>query len=391
MSKKLKVAMYTTIGDHCGIAVYTRDLTSALCALPDVEIVTVPITEGKQDLAHYTEIAERLNAPDIDLIHLQHEHSFWGNVMPNGSAFWEMRYLLKKPLVLTAHTTYSLAQMLRVKKEKRIPHRLAKEILIRRKSYRDSVEIAPFATALTIVHTEAARHELIGRGAKPNYVAVIPAGILPVTQTGDAERFLSRYGLQKDDQKPLILTIFGYTAPNKGYEPTLDVLKTLARNVHLVIAGGARNSEMQPYLDRLTEHIEADNDLSKRVTITGFLADSEIADVMAATDLVLVPHTEATGSYSVTVPLAYGKPILASDQDCFVEINTRKPCLKIFKSGDREDFARQLADLLAQPEARNTLATQAREYARKYDWNFSARLTQNVYFRAIELFSPGNW
>ncbi|MBC7527035.1 MAG: glycosyltransferase [Chthonomonadaceae bacterium] len=169
----MKVAMYAPVGENSEIATYSENLTIALQKLPFLEVVTVPILVGKQSLAHYVEVAEKLNSDDIDLIHLQHEPYFWGEITPDGSAFWQMRYLLKKPLVLTAHNTSSLAEMLR-KKEKRTPlERLHAEWLIRKKAYRDSVEIAPYATALTIVHSEAERDVLLSRGAKPNYVAII--------------------------------------------------------------------------------------------------------------------------------------------------------------------------------------------------------------------------
>ncbi len=382
----MKIAMYTTTGERCGIASYTRDLVSALRALPQTEVEVVPIIEGKQTLEHYTEIAKKLNASDIDVIHIQHEHSFWGGILPKASAFWQMRYLLKKPLVLTAHTTYSLAEMLRLKEEKRPPQRIVKEILIRRKAYRHSVEIAPFATALTVVHTEAARQELIERGAKPNYVAVIPAGIPSNLPAAAQNEFRKRFGLEGK----FVLTIFGYTAPNKGYELTLEALKTLPPQTILLIAGGPRNADMNPYLETLKARIAAEH-LTERVVISGFLSEEEIGQAMAAADLVLVPHTQATGSYSVTIPLAYGKPILASDQDCFREMNERRECLRLFKSGDREDLSCRALALIEDKGAQNELARKAGEYAKKYSWANSARLTRNVYTRVIELFSPGNW
>src|SRR5690242_20692561 len=104
----MRVAMLTTVGEQCGIGSYAGALIAGLRTLPDMEVEVVPITRGRQPTEHYVTQAELLNAPDIDVVHIQHEHGFWGGIRPNASAFWELRYLIQKPLVLTAHTTYTL-------------------------------------------------------------------------------------------------------------------------------------------------------------------------------------------------------------------------------------------------------------------------------------------
>src|SRR5205085_1522177 len=99
----MKIAMLTTTGEKCGIANYTRALVAGLDTLPDVQVEVIPITPGKQPTEHYIEQAKQLNAPDVDIVHIQHEYGFWGSVLPNRWAYWEMRYLIEKPVVLTAH------------------------------------------------------------------------------------------------------------------------------------------------------------------------------------------------------------------------------------------------------------------------------------------------
>lgn len=389
----MKVAMVTTTGDRCGIAAYTRALVEGLKSLPNVEVEVVPITEGRQATAHYVAQAERLNAPDISVVHIQHEHSFWGGVLPRrpfplraDTGYWELRYLLQKPIVVTAHTTYSLAELLRLDSETRFPKRLIKQFLVHNAAYRESVDIAPFITAMTIVHTAAARNALIERGAKPEYVTIVPTGIppaLPAPMHGQA--FRATHGLQ--DRR--ILTIFGYVAPNKGYELTLELLPSLPSDVVLVIAGGARNADMEPYAAQLRAAIDAAG-LQNRVLITGFLSDEEVAEVMAASDLLLVPHTQATGSYSVTFPLTHGKAILASDMDCFREIEARVDCLQLFKAGDLADYRAKLLALLDDPIRRERLAANACRYAQRFSWPRVAALTRQVYEQAIDVYGRGH-
>jgi glycosyltransferase involved in cell wall biosynthesis len=368
--------MLTSVGDRCGIAAYTRSLVAALEGM--VEVSVEPIQVGKRPAEHYRDQATRLNRADV--IHIQHEHSFWGGILPNQSAFWVLRYLLDKPVVVTAHTTTSLADLLKIRQERRPVHRIAKELLIRRKGYRDSVETAPFITGRCIVHTAGGKRDLVERGANPKYVHVIPAGVptaLPAPMGGKA--FRERFGLVGKRT----VSIFGYIAPNKGYELAVGILSSLPEDVTLVIAGGVRVEEMEPYAESLRIRVREAN-LEKRVLETGYLSEPEVAEAMAASDIVLAPHTQATGSYSVMVPLAYGRPILASDLDCFTEIEQRLPCISLFRANDQDDFRRKLVALLDDSAEQQRLAMAAREYARLHGWPEAAKKTVEVYGEAIE-------
>lgn len=382
----MKIAMLTTTGEKCGIANYTRALVAGLNTLPDVSVEVVPITEGKQPTEHYIEQAKRLNAQDVDIVHIQHEYGFWGSILPNRWAYWEMRYLIEKPVVLTAHTTLSLDELLHVRTE-RTPHKwLAKQYLLRKQDYRDGVEIAPFVTAYTIVHTKAARDELIRRGAQPAYVTVVPAGVpaaLPAPTGGAA--FRERFGLGSRR----VLTLFGFISPNKGYELTLDILPDLPDDVIFVIAGGARTDDHAPYQQGLEARIQNDPRLKNRVVITGFLSEEEIAEAMAASDMVLVPHTQATNSYSIMLPMTHGKTLLTSDLPTFREIWERIECLEMFRAGDAADYRAKLLALLGDDARREKLAANAKKYAARYSWPKVAASTVRVYKAAIQVYNSG--
>lgn len=382
----MKIAMLTTAGERCGIASYTRALIAALETLPDTEVVVVPITEGKQAKEHYLTQAEQLNAPDVDVVHIQHEHSFWGGILPGKSAYWELRYLIKKPVVLTAHTTYSLAELLKVASERR-PHKwLAKQWLLRNRNYRDSVEIAPFVTAMTIVHTAAARKALIARGAGADNVHIVPTGIpSPEPAPTGGAAFREKYNLQNRR----LITLFGYIAPNKGYELTLEILPSLPDDVTFVIAGGVRSQGEEAYHAQLQEAI-ARSGQAHRIVVTGFLSETDVAEAMEASEIVLAPHTIATGSYSVTIPLTHGRPVLASDLDCFREIHARMDCLELFRAGDPADYRAKLTALLHNPQRQAQLSEAARRYAERFSWKRVAEMTRKIYQQAIAVYGKGH-
>ncbi len=375
--------MLCTTGERCGIAAYTAELIQSLCALPDTEVVVVPITPGRQPIEHYREQAALLNDPAIDVVHIQHEHSFWGGILPRASAYWELRYLLQKPVILTAHTTYSLAQMLRVSEERR-PHKLlVKRLLLLSRSYRESIDTAPFITAFTIVHTAAARRELIARGVDANFVTIVPTGMpaaRPVSDGGAS--FRERFGLESRR----LITIFGYVTPTKGYELAFEALPGLPEDVTLVIAGGARADDMAAYELSLRERAAG----AGRTVVTGHLTDDEVAGAMETSEIVIAPHTQATGSYSIALPIAHGRPILASDMDCFQEMAARLPCLALFRAGDAADLAAKLAELLKDPARQAALSAGARRYAERFSWPGVAGLTRKVYISAIAVYAAGH-
>jgi glycosyltransferase involved in cell wall biosynthesis len=371
----MKIAMLTTVGPGCGIATYTSSLIASLSRVEEVRVE--PIRVGRQPDAFYRDQAARLN--EADVIHIQHEHSFFGDVLPGKSAYWTLRNLLTRPVVVTAHTTTSLREILRVDAERRLPHRLVKLALLARRGYRDSVESAPFTTDRTIVHTAAAKEELIGRGGSRGHLHVIPAGVPDVMSSKDqGRRFRERHNLA--DRR--IVALFGFIAPNKGYEPAIEAWKELGDDVVLVIAGGARTADMAPYAATVGKLVQRSG-LADRVITTGFLDEVELAEVMAAADLVIAPHTYATGSYSVMVALAYGKAIVASDMDCFLEIAADGSALRTCKAGDSRSLAEAISALLANAAERETLASNARAYAMRRSWDSVAARTIQVYGEAM--------
>ncbi len=372
----MKVAMLATTGDRCGIAAYTRDLMAEL--QPLVDLVFVPIDEGAQPIEHYRAQAELLNQADV--VHIQHEHSFWGGILPGKSAFWTLRYLITKPVVLTAHTTYSLAELLRVKQERRPLHRIAKEALLLRRRYRDGVEIAPFATSRVIVHTEEGREALVPRGAHAQDVHVIPAGIPSVQASQDGG---ASFRAKHDLGSARLVSLFGFISPNKGYELAINSLAELPQSVSLVIAGGTRTPDADAYAGSLVRTIEA-RGLTNRVRITGYLSDAEVADAMAASEVVVVPHTQATGSYSVMIALAHGSAVVASDLAIFREIQAVTPCMRLFRTGDSAHFAACLKAVLSNPVGQDEMRSRARVHAQRNSWSEVAKRTVEVYSMAVD-------
>lgn len=370
----MKIAMWTSWEARCGIASYTGALVTELERLGvNVDVVPVPYTE--RDPAQLRALVERLNA--ADLVHIQHEYTFFGGVAPGASSLPRLLGQIRPPRVVTAHTVFSAAELLRLPQEERWRQRLAKQILSALPSYRGLVERGPFRGArAVIVHTEAARERMIARSIPGERVHVIPAGVpRPLRPNPElAEQLRSRWGLSG----ARVLTIFGYVTPDKGYETALAAVRALPPGVRLLIAGGTRVEHERGYMDQLLETIRAQG-LESRVRVTGYLEEEEIAAVMGLTDLVLVPHTAANGSYSVMYALSYGKPVLASDLACFRELHDQGAGVELFEAGDEQNLAERAGFLLASASSRAKLGTAASSFAEERSWARVAAKTRNIY------------
>lgn len=375
----MKIAMVTTSGERCGIASYSAALVESLRGLPDTEVEIVPIVTGEQEREHYEEQAKRLNESGVDLVHVQHEFSFWGFPMPGRSRYAELRSLIRRPVVVTAHTTLRLSAIFPLRSERNPVRWLRKKRLLGNEAYRRSVEVDTFTAEATIVHNDAAYDDFVMRGLDPARLFVIPAGVpAPAPVSDGARRFRKQYGLNGER----LLTLFGYVTPNKGYELVAEALRDLPDDVTLVIAGGARRPPEQEYVDHLRRHLR-EVGVEDRTIVTGYLDDDEVAAAMEATDIALVPHTQATNSYSVALPLSHGRTTIASDLPCFREMAERTDCLELFRAGDVDDFRRKLQALLSDADRRAQLAANARRHAERFSWPAIAAATRAVYETAL--------
>ena len=371
--------MWTSTGDHCGIASYTASLMAGWRATGEVDLDVVNVPYDDRTEATRDRLLAQLNA--ADLVHIQHEYSFFGGILPGHSSLPAYLAGLRVPHVMTGHTTLAAHELLRADAELRLLRRIAKRALAAWPPWRDSVEASPYLEARrVIVHTREAAETFARRGVPAERLQVLPAGVPETVAPADLDSLCQRVGLPTDDKR--WLTLFGFVKPEKGYDLILRGLLDLPDDAHLVVAGGARLPTEEPYVERLRSQIAAAG-LADRVTITGFLSEAEIAAIMGNTTLALAPHTVASGSYSVMLPIAYGVPVLASDLACFRDLEEAEAGLEVFPTPDAGELRVALIRLLSDESSRNRLAGQAGEYAAQHTWEAVARRTLDIYREAL--------
>jgi glycosyltransferase involved in cell wall biosynthesis len=369
----MTVAMVTSWQERCGIAAYAEKLVEALGSRVDVRVIQPPKTETSD--AALNAVADAANRCDV--IHIQHEYTFFNGLLPRSTTFFRLADRLRQPMVLTAHSVVPVERLLRLSEERRPPRRIVKRLAARWPPFRHAVERDPYRRAeQLIVHTRRCRERLLRLGLPGERLHYLPAGIPALPHPGALPADLAEF------MDAWTLTIVGYVSPNKGHDLAVAALATLPERVRLVIAGDTRVPTETETMDALREQI-ARSGLDKRVRITGFLAEETLSAVLERSRLVLAPHREATGSYSITLPLAAGRATVASDLACFREIQDEGKCMALVPAGDAAALARMVERLLGDGEEINRLEARTREYAGRRTWAAVAARTVAVYEQAV--------
>jgi glycosyltransferase involved in cell wall biosynthesis len=169
---------------------------------------------------------------------------------------------------------------------------------------------------------------------------------------------------------PVIL-FFGLLRPYKG----LDTLLTAFREVdgaELWIVGNPR-MDVEP-LRRLAAEAPG------RVRfVTRFVEDAEVPPIFRQADLVVLPYRDAEHSGVLYTGLAFGKPLVLSAVGGFPEV-AATGAARLVPPEDSGALAQTLTELTSDPDARERLATAARETAAgPYSWDAVATQTLSLY------------
>lgn len=385
----MRVALLTSDRERCGIARYSSDLLAALAPLTDVDLVPIHPwpPEGER--------LERLRAADI--VHLQHEYSFWGTAFPPPATYREGLERFRRPgrLVITAHTVADAEMVVAARGPGLKP--LVKRLALRlRPGLREAIEAGPFLPAeRVIVHSPAAT--VLGkRVGRPDSVQFwpmpVPEWTVPVSEWEPLAQRLELEGRR-------LITVFGFVTPEKDYETAMQAVAMIGVSqpeILLVIAGGIRTPTDQAYLNslrswnwnptpslrgRLGEWEEEMASVpAHHVCFTDYLSNADARALLEHTEVALLPYRSATGSYAAGHALAAGCPLMTSDIPAFEK---PLPALR-FRRGDVQDLVKKLNQLLGDEALRTDLARRSQEYAAANSWARAAERHVALYRELIK-------
>lgn len=363
--EKMKLAFYAPWEIKDGIYEYTKQLREGLTEI-GVPSDVIPYLDDRISSAYLQTIAQKINK-SYNLVHIQHEFSYFGDWRnPFNHLFADFLRSIKVKKVVTAHIFHPMLLQL----DPSFPNPPFRRV---KKLVQSLIILTPWAkytfagvfneADLVIVHSEFHKEHLLKYGVSKDKVLVMPMGIQKMVKPSNSGKIPKRFSIEGK----IVLTVFGFLDPAKGYDLALEALAFLPERYILLLAGGARTLKQERYQKILWARVSALG-LEKRIFQTGYLTEEEVGQVMSVTDIQLVPQKNVAGSQSLQTGLGYGRAIIASDLPYAKEMQQRLECVVLFPTGDVAKLTQKIKELGESPKKRLELQKKANLYGQKYSW-----------------------
>ena len=208
----------------------------------------------------------------------------------------------------------------------------------------------------------------------PRLIMAIPNGIAEVVrnrEVGLAE-VRREMGARHGD---LVILSMARLAPDKGLEYLIEaatMLPSTGRPIRIVIAGDG------PERDRL-EQLAARLGVTSRVVFLGFRED--VGDLLAASDLVVLPSLREGLSIALLEAMAAGKPIIATSIGSQREVASRADMARLVRPADAVALSQAIVRLAGDEALMASLGANARAlYQSRYTETRMLQSYRRLYF-----------
>jgi glycosyltransferase involved in cell wall biosynthesis len=400
---KPKLAIVSTYDELCGIASYTIALKKQLDPFFDITVFELdqfllrhrnPRVRKMGD-RHIVEICEKLRA--FPVVNIQLEYGTFGAV--NGDIQRRLKLVMDAApsLSVTFHTVLAptgsqwqdawgnlkAGRLIRAFRDVANPYLPGLGVT----TYRHLARLQRKKPVHIIVHTgRDARMMRYVQGfdhVHHHPLAFFTKDDVKTIKTSASRKSFS--ALNKLKPADVVIGLFGFVGPYKGFEVVLRALHWLPKNYHVAIFGGVHpqsirhNEPINPYVKTLikTAHAEEPDeekpsqskrqaklsslqvkselkslrdpfDLSDRIHFMGPLSDTDFAKGMAASDIVVMPYLEVGQSSSGPISMAVelGKRIVASRTVAYMQFEKYHPGrIEFFDIGNHIELAQRVQNL----------------------------------------------
>ena len=343
---------------RCGIATFTRDLSSAtgsreIAALHPPEHATPYPLEVHHRIRRDERLDYQRTARDVngcvDIVSIQHEYGIWGG--EDGAHVLDFVRALDVPAVATLHTVL------------RTPTLRQRTIL---------TELVDSVAATVVMSRSAATLLTTAYGVDAHRLDVIPHGV-PDLPLVDPAIIKPALGLEGRD----VILSFGLLGPGKGYELALDALPSVVEahpGVCYVVVGATHpdllRREGEAYREALAARVNALGMGDHVRFVDRFVGRVELTRWLEAADVFVTPYpnldqiVSGTLSYAmgagraiVSTPYAYAAELLADGRGILVP------------PGSPARFAAALNDVLGDHGLRAAIGRRAYEHSRRMVWS----------------------
>jgi glycosyltransferase involved in cell wall biosynthesis len=213
---------------------------------------------------------------------------------------------------------------------------------------------------------------------KPGKLSVVRNGVFipkPVT-TEDKSKARERLGLSSED---LVITCVGRLVPFKGQHLLIEALEMMAGNHPevrlLLVGGGPEKGDIEELVLR--------SGLREKVMVLGERDD--VPDILAASDLFVLPSFWEGISIALLEAMSYGLPVVATDVPGNREVLGSEENGLLVSPQDSTALKEAIVSLLDNPTHREELGRRSRARVERY-FNFADTVagTEEVYESILE-------
>jgi glycosyltransferase involved in cell wall biosynthesis len=220
------------------------------------------------------------------------------------------------------------------------------------------------ASDLVLAHSPSTLAELAGLGAVARSSAVIQHGpILPPRPTSSLRH-------PSADGGPRRILFFGRVQEYKGVEDLLNAFAALPNDVaaHLTVAGQCADPGLSSRLRTLARGA------GPRVVLRlEHVPEPEVAELLAAADVVVLPFRRVTTSGSAMLALSHGRPLIVPDLPGLADLPD--PAVLRY-GGGVAGLTRAMAELArADRDLLTAMSAAAERYASRTTWREIAAQT----------------
>jgi glycosyltransferase involved in cell wall biosynthesis len=220
------------------------------------------------------------------------------------------------------------------------------------------------AADLCICHSSQARDMLVRRfRVSPAKVVTMPIGTYFGTVPAPAGRdtTLREFGVPPDSR---MLVCFGDLRPRKGVDVAAAAAGRLGRPYHLVVAGSPPAKALEPWVHEVARTCAAAPNVTIRIER---LDDQLLSSLISTAECVLLPYHSILGSSALSLTLALGRAVVASDLPYFRDVLSLEPKAGVLvKPGDPWALARGIEEFFSEPIAERHAA--ARRIGERLAW-----------------------
>lgn len=382
---KIRVLHYSTHDENCGIGKYQEQFIAAMKETSAQEVYNEffpysPNVTSRMNYDEFTAVLEemRQSLRKFDLLHIQHEMSFYGHT--ELQRVITMAHEEHKKVLMTVHTApdadykkpsrngFGPHSILAYLREKKIEQRFRR------------VHTDPMAKVdLILVHNKGTEKSLVKHGVQADRIQIIT---LPVPETSALEPANELRGALNYQEGDVLLGLVGFIFKTKGADKAVKALNLLPPNYKLALIGGTHHSGGgEDYLDEVTDLI-VENNLQDRVYITGYVDDDDrLNQLVKEVDACVYPYDnqyyQYVSSAALNHSLANGKPTIAYPTKPFIEMN-KDETIAICKSSNYYELARYIVEA-----DYDKLARASKKYASKHSYPVEAKKLVSIYKKLL--------